>query len=206
MDALIELIVLIVLIVAIALGIFFILRQVKKRKRGLTIADTPAVVVEIRKIAELVTSCFFEEKILVEKKANKLVDNAIGNFIASKAKMEAGLISDELCLIAKGQVRAGYDLKKICPEDMEVKEGVLFIKLPEVEILDVIVNPKGWDFYVEDGTWSDEEVSAIKKKAKDAIEQDALQYGILQKASQSGEKKLRALLMSLGFNDVIFNN
>ena len=69
-----------------------------------------------------------------------------------------------------------------------------------------IFNPKGWDFYVEDGTWSDEEVSAIKKKAKDAIEQDALQYGILQKASQSGEKKLRALLMSLGFNDVIFNN
>ena len=206
MDALIELVVLIVLIAAIALGIFMALRQWKKRKRGLTIADTPAVVIEIRKIAELVTSCFFEEKILVEKKANKLVDNAIGNFIASKAKMEAGLISDELCLIAKGQVRAGYDLKKIASEDLMVKEKVLYIKLPEVEILDVIVNPKGWDFYVEDGTWSDEEVSAIKKKAKDAIEQDALQYGILQKASQSGEKKLRALLMSLGFNDVIFNN
>ena len=206
MDALIELIVLIVLIAAISLGIFMAMRQWKKRKRGLTIADTPAVVIEIRKIAELVTSCFFEEKILVEKKANKLVDNAIGNFIASKAKMEAGLISDELCLIAKGQVRAGYDLKKLASEDLMVKEKVLYIKLPEVEILDVIVNPKGWDFYVEDGTWSDEEVSAIKKKAKDAIEQDALQYGILQKASQSGEKKLRALLMSLGFNDVIFNN
>ena len=60
MDTLIELVLLIAILVAIGLGVFFATRKTKMRKKGLEIADTPVVVVEIRQIAELVTSCFFE--------------------------------------------------------------------------------------------------------------------------------------------------
>ena len=203
MNILSDILILLVLCAIAVACIYFFVIKMKKKKGGLKIADTPSVVVAIREIAQLVTASFFEEKAMVEKKTNDMVDNVVLNFIAAKAKKENGLVSDELCLIAKGQVKAGYDLKKIGESDIQVMGKTLQIHLPEAEILDVIINPKGWDFYVEDGTWSDEQIAAIKRKAKDAIYQDALDSKILEKATASGEKKIRALMMSLGFNEVI---
>ena len=62
---------------------------------------------------------------------------------------------------------------------------------------------KGWDFYVEDGDWSEEEIVKLKEKAKKEVEEDAITLGILKKAEQ-GKEKLKILLMSFGFKDVIF--
>ena len=110
---------------------------------------------------------------------------------------------DEVCLIAKGNVRAGYDLKEISSQDIQISNRVLQIKLPNPKIIDVIINPKGWDFYVEDGDWSEEEIVKLKEKAKKEVEEDAITLGILKKAEQ-GKEKLKILLMSFGFKDVIF--
>lgn len=207
----INLILYIAIIVAVILLAGLIYSKVKHSKRhsGLRIADTPAVVVSIRQIAELVTFCLFEEKILTERKASNIVDNKIGNFIASKMHKEDGLISDEICIIAKGWVRAGYRLDKMTDKDIAIKGDVLHVKLPCAEILDVIVNPKGWDFYVENGDWKEEQIKAIKLRAKQQIEEDAIAFGILQKAAEVGEKKLKALLLGLSlgnYKDVVFIN
>ena len=77
------------------------------------------------------------------------------------------------------------------------------IKLPQAEILDVIVNPKGYDFYVEDGDWNEEQVKEIKTQAKEQIKNDALKLGIIEKATKNGEAKLKALFLSFGFKDVV---
>ena len=179
----------------------FALRK-PRRKKGHRIADIPAVVTSIRKIAELATACFFEEKILVEKKANAVVDNKIGELIAGVAHKDA-IIEDELCLIAKGQVRAGYDLRDLKEDDLKYENNILTIKLPEVKILEVIINPKGWDIYVEDGTWSDAQIRDIKLKAKELVKADALENGILEKAAKSGSDKIKALMLSLGYKNVV---
>jgi hypothetical protein len=190
---------------AIVLGIAWLLFFRKKaKKKKLRIADTPAVVVAINKIAGFATACFFEEKIFVEKKAAPIVDNKLAGQIAKMAHKDA-LIEDELCIIAKGLVRAGYDLRKLTADDLEIDSGTVTLRLPKVTILEVIINPSGWDFYVENGTWNDDQIKAIKSKAKEAIREDAIENGILDKARQSGERKIEALLVSLGFKKVIFS-
>ena len=201
MDRLIEIIIVCALVIIAAYIVYHFLSKKTQRKRGWKITDTPAVVVAIKKIAELATACFFEEKILVEKKTKAIVDNKVGDFIAGLAKKEA-LIEDELCLIAKGQVRAGYDLRELKEDDISFENNVLTIRLPEVKILEVIINPKGWDFYVEEGFWSDEQIRNIKSKAKELVKTDALENGILEKAAKNGADKIKALMLSLGFKNV----
>lgn len=191
----------IVLVVLMLICAVIIIVKMRKKKRS--IADTPAVVVSIRKIAEFVTLCFYEDKIMIERKPKKIVDNKLGNYIADKLDKDDGLIYDEICLIANGQVRAGYDLNKITSHDIRIIDNVLEIKLPAPQIIDIIINPKGWDFYVEDGDWTEEEIKQIKSKAKSLVEQDAISYGVLQKTEQ-GKERLKVLLMSFGFKEVIF--
>lgn len=203
----INLIISVAVLIGVVVVVSIIVSKVKKKKRtnGLQIADTPAVVIAIRQIAELTTFCLFEEKIMVERKAKDFVDNKLGNFIATKMNRQDGLIYDEICIIAKGTIRAGYKLDKLTGDDMQVIDGVLHLKLPKAEILDVIVNPKGYDFYVEDGDWNEAQVKEIKTQAKKQIETDALNLGIIEKATKNGEAKLKALFLSFGFKDVVLH-
>lgn len=172
-------------VLAALLGIVYLyFFKRKKKKKGPMIADTPSVVVAINKIAELATACYFGEKIILKRK----------NF----------LLGDELCIIAKGLVRAGYNLKELKPGDVSIKKDVVTVRLPKVEILDVIINPSDWDFYVEDGNWNDE-IRDIKAEAKKDFMKDAIEHGILEKAKRNGERKITALLLSLGFKGVVFS-
>lgn len=171
-----------------------------RKRKGVRIADTPTVVESIKSIAELATACYFEEKIILETKPNPLVDNKLGDILAKVSSKDA-LIEDELCLIAKGSVRAGYNLKEMSEKDIVLENDVLTIRLPKVRILDVIINPKGWDFYVESGDWR-ERIKDIQSRAKQLIEQDAVQNGILDKAARNGEVKIKAIMHSLGYQNV----
>lgn len=188
-----------ILSIVVAVICLLIVPTIIIKRKKLLIYNTPAVVVEIKKIAEFVTMCFFEEKIMIERKPK----HKLAGFILDKLDKDDGILFDELCLIAKGQVRIGYNLKNISEENIRVSNKILYITLPQVEILDVIINPKGWDFYVEDGEWTEQDVKDIKAKAKDEVIKDAIQFNVLQKAKESGEAKIRALLMSFGFKDVI---
>jgi hypothetical protein len=192
----------IILAIVLLLIVGFIVIIICKQKK-LKIANTPAIIISIRKIAEFVTICFFEEKIMIKRKPKKIFDNKFGHFIGDKLHNDDGIVYDEVCLIAKGNVRAGYDLQEINPQDIQISNKILQIKLPSPKIIDVIINPKGWDFYVEDGDWSEEEIVKLKVKAKKEVEEDAITLGILKKAEQ-GKEKLKILLMSFGFKDVIF--
>ena len=75
--------------------------------------------------------------------------------------------------------------------------------LPKAEIFDVLVNPSDFDIYIEDGTWDEEKVVEIKNKAIDRIKDDAIKDGILEKATESGVKKLTDMFKTFGFSEVI---
>lgn len=200
-----EILVLLALAIIVA---YFVLRFVFKKqqdKKRWRIAETPAVIESIKKIAELATACFFEEKILIEKKAKTLVDNKVGDFIAGMANKEA-LIEDELCLIARGRVRAGYDLRKMQEDDVRFDNNTVIITLPAVKILDIIINPQDFDYYVENGHWSEEQSNRIKAKAKELIKADALENGILERAADNGVNKIKALMLNFGYKNVVINN
>lgn len=194
----IKLIFVVLVLIVILLFVFIIIKRKNKKYK---IANTDAVIVSIKKIAEFVTICFFEEKIVIERKPKKYINNKLGDFIIENMQKENDFIYDEVCLIAKGQVRAGYNLKDV--KNIRLDNNILELELPKPEIFDIIINPKGWDFYVEEGNWSEEEINKIKSKVKEEIRQDAINIKILEQAEQ-GKEKLKILLMSFGFKNVNF--
>lgn len=168
------------------------------------IDKTANVVTEIKNISKFTTAYYYEELTLEEKKKNSLVNNKIGNTIASwLGKSKEGLIQDELCLIVNGKVRAGYDLSAIQQEDILINGDTLIVKLPKVVIFDVVANPSNVDIFIEDGDWSHQEIAKIQSRAKNRLEADAKKSGILETAKKSGEKQLKILFKTFGFKQVI---
>ena len=171
--------------------------DLKGNKLG--IDATANVVTEMKKISEFTSACFYEEIVLQEKKTNNLADNAVGNKIAGLMGKKGGLVNDELVIVASGKVRAGFRLNNLDESHVVVKGDTLNVDLPKAEIFDVIVNPSGFDIYIEDGTWDHEQVTTVENKAVGQIKADAERDGILDKATKSGVKKLTEMFKTFGF-------
>lgn len=163
-----------------------------KKEKGLKISDTPAIVTEIRALSNLTTAVFYNEVVLTQKKSKEVLGNTVP------------YVQDEICLIAKGKVRAGIDLSKITGEDLLARGDTLEFRLPDPEIFEVVVNPSDYEIFVEDGKWSHEEVVALESRAADRIRREALKSGILQKAGDSAKNQVRRILETLGFKEVVF--
>lgn len=162
-----------------------------------TIDKTANVITEIKKISEFTTACYYEEIILCEEKESDNIANSTMKLFGGKS-----ISKDEIVIIAKGKVRAGFKLDKLSDDDIIANGDTLNVKLPKAEILDVLVNPSDFDIYVEDGTWDSQTVTKIKSKAADNIKNNALKSGVLEKAQESGVKKLVELFKSFGFTEV----
>lgn len=172
-----------VVVLAAAALIMFKAGIFDKKGDELAIDDTANVVTEIKKISEFTTACFYEEIILQE--TNKRF-----------------LTTDELVIVASGKVRAGFHLNNLDDSNVIVSGDTLTVNLPKAEIFDVIVNPSDFDIYIEDGTWSHEQVTTLEEKAVGQIKADAEKDGILDKATQSGVKKLTDMFKTFGFSEV----
>ena len=146
----------------------------------LVIDETFNVVEEIHKIGEFTTATYYQENVVYKTKKK-----------------------DELVLIIKGKVRVGFDLSSLSNEDIVVYSETIKLRLPQVKIFDVITNPSGYETYEESGKWTFEEVTEFKKEARDIIEKNALESGILQLAETTAIEKLANMLQTLGFKEVI---
>jgi len=171
--------------------------DLKGNKLG--IDATANVVTEMKKISEFTSACFYEEIVLQEKKTKDIADNAVGNKIASLMGKKGGLVNDELVIVASGKVRAGFRLNNLDANHVSIIGDTLTVDLPKAEIFDVIVNPSGFDIYIEDGTWDHEQVTTVENKAVGQIKADAERDGILDKATKSGVKKLTEMFKTFGF-------
>ncbi len=167
-------------------------------KRTLKIDKTVNVVDEVQKIGEFSTVCYYEEVVVKNTKSSEINNSYLGSLV--KADFQ-----DQLVVIARGKVKVGFDLTKLGKDDLVVRHDTISVNLPPVEVFDVIVNPSDYEVYVEDGTWSHDEVAQLTASGKDQILQDAKNFNILQKAEENGLVKLKELFVALGFNEVILN-
>jgi len=118
------------------------------------------------------------------------------------------LFGDRLIFVAHGIVLAGVDMEKIQPEDLYVKNQVLYVRLPAPEIfLTTLDNDKSYVYHRDTGVLThgspDLETNA-RQAAEDEIEKAALEDGILKMAGQNAESYLDRFLRSLGYPEVIF--
>lgn len=190
---------------------------VKAFASPLTIDKTENVVSEIKRISEFTTACFYEEKTLIEshyqivetpvyKKAES--DNKVMNLLGIQQKQLDSVVVDsvlaQIAYITHGKVRAGYNLSRINDDGLLIKGDTLTINLPDVEIFDIIVNPSDLEEFDRYGEWTEDEITVIVSKAKEEIKQDAIDFGIMEKAVSSGKEKMVSLFKTFGFNEVVF--
>ena len=193
-----------ILLSAALIGIIAQRKQSEPGARGLKIDKTANVVEKISAMARLTSACYYEELVAVRRKPNAHVDNKLGNALANLVSARDGLVTDELCIIAKGSVRAGYNLKNLASDAVRTSGDTLIVRLPMPMVLDVQLNPSDCEVYFSDGRWTQEEITALQKEASDKLYVNALSSGILETARESGEKQLRTLLGSLGYATVLF--
>ena len=169
---------------------------------GLKIDKTENIVSEIKNISEFTTAQHHEEFVI---KDSKMEYTKFGSLM-KRVNLGEDSTEVELVVIAKGSVRAGFNLKGITESDIKVKSDTLYFSLPKAEIFDVIVNPSDFETFVEDGQWSHDEFVTLQSQAKGRIKQNAIDHKILENAENHGKKKLTALFKGFGFNEVIFTN
>lgn len=197
----VKIIVTLVIIVVVLAGVAFTgfkLGLFGSTDDELTIDKTANVVTEIKKISEFTSACFYEEIVLTDTKAT---DN-VGNKVAGMFGKKEAAFKDEIVIIANGKVRAGFNLQNLSDEAIVVTGDTLSLTLSPVEIFDVIVNPSDFDIFVENGKWSQEQVTKIENEAIDKIKADAINDGIMTKAEESGIKKLTEIFKTFGFSEV----
>lgn len=155
--------------------------------------DPVTIIHEVRSLARLETIQFSIEKIITAEVNQGVL---------------APLIGDRLLLIAHGYVIAGIDLGKLRPEDLEVKNGVLYVHLPEAEIfVATLDNEKTYIYDRDTGLLTKGNINletAARRVAEIEIEKAAREDGILELAKHNAASYLSLLFQELGFHEVIF--
>ena len=186
-----------------ALSLFLVFPSFKNifRSQPVVIDETPIIIKEINTLAQLITVTFTDEVVLDSAK--------VGNGIPSILPLSIGTILtpsvDKLVIIGRGKVIAGTDLKKIYDRDVFVEGDSIRVNLPPAEILQTIINPSGFETFIEQGSWSESAVTSLKIKIRDRITKQALEQQILKQANERSRNIIDVFLRNTGFKKININ-
>lgn len=157
--------------------------------------DPVSVIHQVRSLARLETSYYSVEKIVT---AEMNTNSALLDFF----------VGQRMLFIAHGYVIAGVDLEKLLPENLEVRENILFVSLPEAEIfVATLDNEKSYVYNQETGLLIDVDKNLetqVRQVAEKAILDTALEDGILEQAQLNAENYILRIFIQAGFQNVIF--
>ncbi len=187
------------LLIATILLMIFLLQKIKWfpsftnifKSETVVIDETPVLIKEINNLSQVITISMYDEIVM---------DSAKPKHLPSFPGLRP--VPDKIVLIAKGQVLAGVDLKKLDNKNIHVNKDSVSILLPPAEVFSTIVNPSDFETFDETGNWSVQEITAIKKRMRDQITVRALQNQILNKAGQRCKIILENFLRSIGFKKI----
>ncbi len=165
------------------------------------IDQTPILIKDIKTIAQLVTITAYDEVVvdsLVYNKAAAIFD--LFRSVTPLAMLPSP--QKQLVLIGRGKVLAGTNLQKLNDQSIVIHNDTAWIQLPQAEILEAIINPSDFETFEENGKWSNDEVIAVKVKARDKMISRALERGILVKADKKANAVIENFLHTAGFRVV----
>lgn len=161
----------------------------------LEVAPTPNVIVAMRELARLETQTFHMERVI------ELTDEQTHLFGLVKSK-------DALLLVAAGDVTAGIDLQKLHDEDVRVDwpNKTVRVSLPAPEVFSVSLDNEKTHVVTHTTDTLAERREDLEGKARAQAESTmrsgAVEGGILSRAKDAGERQVRGLLRSLGFETI----
>ncbi len=158
--------------------------------------DPVTIMREVNNLARLETAEYLPEKIIS----------------ADSGPTFLGLFDDNLLFVARGQVIAGVDLANLTQADIQASTyQTVTIRLPAAEIFVATLDNE--NSYIADrdigigrriGGIDVELETRVRREAVDAIEQAALEEGILELADENAEVVIEGLLKAVGFQAVVF--
>lgn len=170
--------------------------------KPVVIEDTPILIKQINELAQMCTITIFDEVVAdsVEIRRKSTIETLLPDF-SSFGNLP--ITGRRVVIIAKGKIIAGTDLKKLQPESISVQGDSVAVILPKAEILDAIINPSDIETFSEIGVWNDNEITAVKVKARNKMIDRALKQQILQKANDRSVMLIENFLRSSGFKRVV---
>jgi hypothetical protein len=158
--------------------------------------DTPALLLQVRTLSELVTIKYVIQKVEVLEVPS---ENLVGQMVGSR---------NRILLLAHGVVKAGINLERVQPDDLRISGKTLHIRLPRAEITDAYLDEK--ETRVIDRSTgllappAKDLEQVTRQNALDSIRRTARRSGILEEAEKRARIQLRALFIQLGFESVTF--
>jgi hypothetical protein len=166
-----------------------------RRSSAPKIAATPSVIVQIQSLSELVTVKYVIEKVVFAEapKATTLDQLLPGR-------------DDKLTLLALGIVKAGVDLSRIRPEDIEVSGNTIRITVPRAALTDQYLDEKSTQVLDRQTgllrSYDQKLEQQARQEALTAIVRAARLNGIEREADQRAKQQLETFLKSLGYQEV----
>jgi hypothetical protein len=158
--------------------------------------NTVAILQQVKTLSELVTVQYVIEKVEgLEVPSEHLIGQIIGS-------------ENRVLMLAHGTVKAGIDLAKIKPEDLQVSGKSIVIKLPRAQITDAYLDDsltKVIDRKTGLLAPPDKDLEqTVRQIAVDDIRRAARAGGILKDADERARTQFKHLLVQLGFEKVSF--
>jgi len=157
------------------------------------IPDPVTIINDVRSLARLETIQYSLEKIITADSGQEVLTKLFG---------------DRLLFVAHGVVIAGIDLNQLEVEDLDMRNGVLTVTLPDAEVfIATLDNDKSYVYDRQTGLFAKGEVdleTLARQAAEEEILNAALEDGILEQARLNAEVYLERFLDALGFENVVF--
>lgn len=162
------------------------------------ITSTATVVMQIQSLSELVTVKYVLEKVVpVEAPKPNTFDNLPGI---------SGLRDDKIILLAHGVVKAGVDLGKVTPGDVEVSGEKITLAVPSARVTDAYLDERNTQVLDRQTgllrTFDKGLERTARQYALAEIQRAARQNGIEREANERAKEQLLRLLKSLGYKEV----
>ena len=165
---------------------------------GLRQEDTVAVVRQIQTLSDLITVKYVVEKVIILESPPQ---STVGQFVQG---------NNRILLLAHGIVKAGIDLKRLKPGDIQVTGKTIRIHLPPPQVTDayldehrtkVIDSQRG---FLRD--YDKDLETTARQNAVDDISRAARTDGIINEAGNRAQLELAMFLMKAGFEHVEFTD
>jgi len=156
---------------------------------GAKIYSTTALLQQVKTLSQLVTVQYVIEKIVMNDDVKWWGEN-------------------RLLMVAHGTVKAGIDLQRLEPGDLQVSGKRISIRLPPAQITDAYLDEKQTQV-IERTTgllrqFDKDLEQATRQNAIDDIRRAARHNGILKDADERAHTQLQNLFQQLGFEQVEF--
>lgn len=186
-----------ILILIVIIFVLFFAWNWLQREAVIVTSSTKSVVAKLQSVNKLesaemtITKIMRSEKGLVDIIPNMSIDNTIQDF----------LFQDKMIFEVEWKVIAWIDLSKVQTWDVFTKiDWSVKINLPEAEVLHVILdeNSKPFERKIWVFTkWDVEMETMIRNKAKEEMEVEAIDSGILEVAHKNAKENLEKIFEDL---------